>query len=97
MRTGLGSGDSESGPALEVVISGELSTADPALRQACPRFGVHIAATPEGVSWTAESKECASAAGYACSRWRARAARRLTRLPQSEVLCQTRDWFFELS
>jgi hypothetical protein len=33
----------------------------------------------------------------ACSRWRARAARRLTRLPQSEVLCQTRDWFFELS
>jgi hypothetical protein len=33
----------------------------------------------------------------ACSRWRALAARRLTRLPQSEVLCQTRDWFFEPS
>ena len=33
----------------------------------------------------------------ACPRWRARAARRLMRLPQTEVLCQTRDRFFELS
>jgi len=63
VRTGLGSGDSESSPALQVVISGELSAADPALRQARPRVGVHIAAAREGVSWTAEWKGCASAAG----------------------------------
>jgi hypothetical protein len=31
------------------------------------------------------------------TRPRARAARRLMRFPQSEVLCHTRDWFFELS
>jgi hypothetical protein len=36
--------------------------------------------------------------GYERSaRPRALAARRLMRFPQSEVLCHTRDWFFELS
>ena len=33
----------------------------------------------------------------ACTRWRAREARRLIRFPQMEVLCHTRDWFLELS
>jgi len=33
----------------------------------------------------------------ACSRRRAREARRLMRLPQTEVLHHTRAWFFELS
>ena len=38
-----------------------------------------------------------AAAYEACSRRRAREARRLMRLPQTEVLHQTRAWFFELS
>jgi hypothetical protein len=39
-----------------------------------------------------------AARGYERSaRPRALAARRLMMFPQSEVLCHTRDWFFELS
>jgi len=61
VRIGPGSGDSESSPPPQVVISRRI--ADPALRQAPPKVGVHIAATPEAVSWTAEWKGRASAAG----------------------------------
>jgi len=45
VRIGPGSGDSESSPPPQVVISRRI--ADPALRQAPPKVGVHIAATPE--------------------------------------------------
>lgn len=47
---------------------------------------------------TTDAGNLAGGAAYvACSRRRAREARRLMRLPQTEVLHQTRAWFFELS